>query len=216
MLFPFSSKGQPGYGWKKKPTRSIEKWDDLCYEFINKFFLPLKDQNLRNEISSDFSKNLMRRFVRLGSLHDLLRGCPHHGFSELHNSIHSIMPKLIDQDSFETLMLVVTFLDQSARECFKNLREQSLRTRCLLLITEAPKTSFQKPPVVQIQSRNPNPEPNVSPVDTPIPKASIPFPSRRNDERRKEKANEQIEKFYEIFKDMNFEISFLDALTLMA
>ncbi|GJR82901.1 hypothetical protein Tco_0153686 [Tanacetum coccineum] len=44
---------------------------------------------------------------------------------------------------------------------------------------------------------------------------SIPFPSRRNDERRKEKANEQIEKFYEIFKDMNFEISFLDALTLM-
>ncbi|GJU37113.1 hypothetical protein Tco_1185467 [Tanacetum coccineum] len=58
-------------------------------------------------------------------------------------------------------------------------------------------------------------EPNVSPVDTPIPKASIPFPSRRNDERRKEKANEQIEKFYEIFKDMNFEISFLDALTLM-
>ncbi|GJS42802.1 reverse transcriptase domain-containing protein [Tanacetum coccineum] len=76
-------------------------------------------------------------------------------------------------------------------------------------------TEDVQPPVVQIQSRNPNPEPNVAPVDTPIPKASIPFPSRRNDERRKEKANEQIEKFYEIFKDMNFEISFLDALTLM-
>ncbi|GJR99181.1 hypothetical protein Tco_0315690 [Tanacetum coccineum] len=70
-------------------------------------------------------------------------------------------------------------------------------------------TEDVQPPVVQIQSGNPNPEPNVSPVETPIPKASIPFPSRRNDERRKEKANEQIEKFYEIFKDMNFEISFL-------
>ncbi|GJY72234.1 reverse transcriptase domain-containing protein [Tanacetum coccineum] len=76
-------------------------------------------------------------------------------------------------------------------------------------------TEDVQPPVVQIQSGNPNPEPNVSPFHTPIPKASIPFPSRRNDERRKEKANEQIEKFYEIFKDMNFEISFLDALTLM-
>ncbi|GJS52044.1 reverse transcriptase domain-containing protein [Tanacetum coccineum] len=76
-------------------------------------------------------------------------------------------------------------------------------------------TKDVQPPVVQIQSRNPNPEPNVSPVVTQIPKASIPFPSRRNDERRKEKADEQIEKFYEIFKDMNFEISFLDALTLM-
>ncbi|GJY48805.1 reverse transcriptase domain-containing protein [Tanacetum coccineum] len=74
--------------------------------------------------------------------------------------------------------------------------------------------SFQ-PPVVQIQTRNPNPEPNVAPVVTPVPKASIPFPSRRNDERRKEKANDQIEKFYEIFRDLSFEISFTDALMLM-
>ncbi|GJU20439.1 reverse transcriptase domain-containing protein [Tanacetum coccineum] len=50
---------------------------------------------------------------------------------------------------------------------------------------------------------------------TPVPKASIPFPSRRNDEKRKEKANDQIEKFYEIFRDLSFEISFTDALMLM-
>ncbi|GJX00940.1 reverse transcriptase domain-containing protein [Tanacetum coccineum] len=56
---------------------------------------------------------------------------------------------------------------------------------------------------------------NVAPVVTPVPKASIPFPSRRNDERRKEKANDQIEKFYEIFRDLSFEISFTDALMLM-
>ncbi|GJX42155.1 reverse transcriptase domain-containing protein [Tanacetum coccineum] len=49
----------------------------------------------------------------------------------------------------------------------------------------------------------------------PNQKASIPFPSRRNDERRHEKANDQIEKFYEIFKDLSFEISFTDALMLM-
>ncbi|GJU21663.1 hypothetical protein Tco_1155005 [Tanacetum coccineum] len=69
-------------------------------------------------------------------------------------------------------------------------------------------TEDVQPPVVQIQSRNPNPEPNVAPVVAPVPKASIPFPSRRNDERRKEKANDQIEKFYEIpFVDLSFEIS---------
>ncbi|GKF47390.1 hypothetical protein Tco_0137192 [Tanacetum coccineum] len=65
-------------------------------------------------------------------------------------------------------------------------------------------TEGVQPPVVQIQSRNLNPEPNVAPVVTPIPKASIPFPSRRNYERRKEKANDQIEKFYEIFRDFEF------------
>ncbi|GJS64770.1 hypothetical protein Tco_0679334 [Tanacetum coccineum] len=80
--------------------------------------------------------------------------------------------------------------------------------RCLLLITEAPRRPTS---CFQIQSRNPNPEPNVAPVIPPVPKASIPFPSRRNDERRKEKANDQIEKFYEIFRDLSFEISFTDA-----
>nr|GFA07034.1 reverse transcriptase domain-containing protein [Tanacetum cinerariifolium] len=49
----------------------------------------------------------------------------------------------------------------------------------------------------------------------PNPKALIPYPSRRNDERNREKANNQIEKFYQIFKDMSFEISFTDALILM-
>ncbi|GJR77320.1 reverse transcriptase domain-containing protein [Tanacetum coccineum] len=49
----------------------------------------------------------------------------------------------------------------------------------------------------------------------PNPKPSIPYPSRRNDERRREKANDQIEKFYEIFKDLSFEISLTDALILM-
>nr|GEX13240.1 reverse transcriptase domain-containing protein [Tanacetum cinerariifolium] len=45
--------------------------------------------------------------------------------------------------------------------------------------------------------------------------ASIPYPSRRNDERNREKAKDQIEKFYQLFKDMSFEISFTDALILM-
>nr|GEU84972.1 reverse transcriptase domain-containing protein [Tanacetum cinerariifolium] len=49
----------------------------------------------------------------------------------------------------------------------------------------------------------------------PNPKASIPYPSRRNVEKNHEKANNQIEKFYQIFKDMSFKISFADALILM-
>nr|GFB61620.1 reverse transcriptase domain-containing protein [Tanacetum cinerariifolium] len=57
----------------------------------------------------------------------------------------------------------------------------------------------------------------VAPVSAPLPnvKPSIPYPSRRDNEKRRNQANEQIEKFYEIFKDMSFEISFTDALILM-
>nr|GEU73130.1 reverse transcriptase domain-containing protein [Tanacetum cinerariifolium] len=57
----------------------------------------------------------------------------------------------------------------------------------------------------------------IAPVNAskPNPKALIPYPSRRNNGRNREKANNQIEKFYQIFKDMSFEISFADALILM-
>nr|GEX73098.1 reverse transcriptase domain-containing protein [Tanacetum cinerariifolium] len=60
-------------------------------------------------------------------------------------------------------------------------------------------------------------EPAIAPVSAqrPNPKASIPYLSRRNDERNSEKSKDQIEKFYQIFKDMSFEISFADALILM-
>ncbi|GJY65428.1 hypothetical protein Tco_0467666, partial [Tanacetum coccineum] len=74
-----------------------------------------------------------------------------------------------------------------------------------------------QPLVVLVENQNPVSKPVDAPVSAliPNPKPSIPYPSRRNDEKRRENANEQKEKFYEIFKDMSFEISFMDALTLM-
>ncbi|GJT11073.1 reverse transcriptase domain-containing protein [Tanacetum coccineum] len=78
-------------------------------------------------------------------------------------------------------------------------------------------TKDVQPPVIQVQSQVPNSKPVVTPVSVSMPnlKPSIPYPSRRNDERRREKANDQIEKFYKIFKDLSFEISLTDALILM-
>ncbi|GJT45006.1 hypothetical protein Tco_0953721 [Tanacetum coccineum] len=78
-------------------------------------------------------------------------------------------------------------------------------------------TKDVQPPGVQVQPHVPNSEPAVAPVSAPMPnlKPSFPYPSRRNYERRRKKANDQIEKFYEIFKDLSFEVSLADALILM-
>nr|GFB12877.1 reverse transcriptase domain-containing protein [Tanacetum cinerariifolium] len=72
-------------------------------------------------------------------------------------------------------------------------------------------TATQSEPVTLVS------EPVVAPVSAPMPnlKPSIPYPSRHDTERRRDHANEQIKKFYEIFKEMSFEISFTDALILM-
>ncbi|GKG42146.1 hypothetical protein Tco_0476444, partial [Tanacetum coccineum] len=64
-------------------------------------------------------------------------------------------------------------------------------------------TKDVQPPVVQVQPQVPNSKPVVDPVSALMPnlKLSIPYPSSRNDERRHEKANDQIKKFYKIFQD---------------
>ncbi|GKB35436.1 reverse transcriptase domain-containing protein [Tanacetum coccineum] len=78
-------------------------------------------------------------------------------------------------------------------------------------------TKDVQPPVVQVQPQVPNSEPVVAPVSAPKPnpKPSIPYPSRLNDQKIRENANNQIEKFYQIFQDLHFDISFADALILM-
>ncbi|GJT60727.1 reverse transcriptase domain-containing protein [Tanacetum coccineum] len=78
-------------------------------------------------------------------------------------------------------------------------------------------TEDVQPPVVQVETHVPIFEPVVAPVSAPKPnpKPSIPYPSRLNDQKIREKANNQIEKFYQIFQDLHFDISFADALILM-
>ncbi|GJR14455.1 ribonuclease H-like domain, reverse transcriptase, RNA-dependent DNA polymerase [Tanacetum coccineum] len=90
-------------------------------------------------------------------------------------------------------------------------------TKDTVLPTNNGSTKDVQPPVVQDQPQVPNSEPVVAPISATMPnlKSSIPYPSRRNDERRREKANDQIEKFYKIFQDMSFKISLADAFILM-
>nr|GFB57542.1 reverse transcriptase domain-containing protein [Tanacetum cinerariifolium] len=86
-------------------------------------------------------------------------------------------------------------------------------------------TKDVQPPVVQIETPMPNSEPVFSPIIEPVvapvsaPKPNqkplIPYPSRFHDQKLRDKANDQKEKFFKIFQDLNFNISFADALILM-
>nr|GEV10133.1 reverse transcriptase domain-containing protein [Tanacetum cinerariifolium] len=90
-------------------------------------------------------------------------------------------------------------------------------------------TKDVQPLVVQIETPIPNSKPVIAPIVSPIidpvedpvsapkpnPKPSIPYPSRLHDQKLRDKANGQKEKFFQIFQDLNFNISFADALILM-
>nr|GEY01397.1 putative reverse transcriptase domain-containing protein [Tanacetum cinerariifolium] len=53
------------------------------------------------------------------------------------------------------------------------------------------------------------------PTNSPLEKPTIPYPSRLNDQKLREKATNQMEKFFQIFHDLHFDISFADTLLLM-
>nr|GEU55392.1 reverse transcriptase domain-containing protein [Tanacetum cinerariifolium] len=86
-------------------------------------------------------------------------------------------------------------------------------------------TKDVQPLVVQTESPILNSEPVVAPiikpVDAPVSalkpnqRPSIPYPSRLHDQKLRDKANDQRENFFQIFKDLNFNNSFADALILM-
>nr|GEX10542.1 reverse transcriptase domain-containing protein [Tanacetum cinerariifolium] len=105
VLFPFSLAGAARRWLEKEPPRSILTWEDLVSKFINEFFPPSRTTNLRNEIS-----NFQQRFEE--SFHeacdrykDLLRACPYHGFTELHQFdtfYNALNPA--DQDSLNSIV----------------------------------------------------------------------------------------------------------------
>nr|GEU80714.1 reverse transcriptase domain-containing protein [Tanacetum cinerariifolium] len=86
-------------------------------------------------------------------------------------------------------------------------------------------TNDVQPSVVQVETPMLNSElivaliiePVAAPVSAPKPnqKSSISYPSRFHDQKLHDKTNDQKEKFFKIFQDLNFNISFADALILM-
>ncbi|GJT59227.1 reverse transcriptase domain-containing protein [Tanacetum coccineum] len=119
MLFPFSLEGAARIWLEKEPPRSILTWDDLVSKFINQFFPPSKTTNLRNEITN-FQQRFDESFYEAWDrFNDLLRACPHHGFSELHqldtfyNALNSS-----DQDSLNSAA-GGNFLDKMPRDCLR-------------------------------------------------------------------------------------------------
>nr|GEY83668.1 reverse transcriptase domain-containing protein [Tanacetum cinerariifolium] len=98
-------------------------------------------------------------------------------------------------------------------------------TKDMVHPTNNESTEDVQPSVVLTESPILNSEPVVAPIMEPVaspvsaPKPNkrplIPFPSRLHDQKLRDKANDQRDKFFQIFKDLNFSISFTDALILM-
>nr|GEU87678.1 hypothetical protein [Tanacetum cinerariifolium] len=97
LFFPFSLEGEARIWLDKESSRSILTWEDLVLKFINQLFPPFKTTYLRNEITNFLKKPNETFNEAWEHFKDLLRQCPHHGFSER---------KLLDKIPRECLSII--------------------------------------------------------------------------------------------------------------
>nr|GEX20265.1 reverse transcriptase domain-containing protein [Tanacetum cinerariifolium] len=125
LLFPFSLEGEARIWLDKEPPRSILTWEDLVSKFINQFFPPSKTTYLRNEITNFLQKPNETFNDTWEHLKDLLRQCPHHGFSELHqlDTFYNAL-NLNDQDALD-FAAGGNLLDKIPQECLSIIESKS-------------------------------------------------------------------------------------------
>nr|GEV38180.1 reverse transcriptase domain-containing protein [Tanacetum cinerariifolium] len=164
-----------------------------------------RTMSLRNEISN-FQQRFDESFHEAWDRYkDLIRASPHHGFTELYqlDTFYNVL-NLADQDS----------LNAAAGGNFSEIAKLTHAVNQQTSAVTTAKTAMLK----QLQA-TPPPALHFSRIEGQYSvirvSSRIQLQPGRNDERNREKAKDQIEKFYQIFKDMIFEISFADALILM-
>nr|GEV83849.1 reverse transcriptase domain-containing protein [Tanacetum cinerariifolium] len=125
-----------------------------------------------------------------------------------------IVPKVSTNTSTSGISHDVTELKDMVKALLLDKKSQNQAPATLKAVEE----SFSKSPILTSKPVNsPTIEPVAFPISAPRPnlRPSIPYPSRFQDQKFRDKANDQREKIFQIFKDLNFNISFVDALILM-
>ncbi|GJU16099.1 reverse transcriptase domain-containing protein [Tanacetum coccineum] len=180
MLFPFSLEGAARIWLEKEPPRSIQTWDDLVAKFINQFFPPSKTTNLRNEITN-FKQRFDESFSEAWDrFKDLLRACPHHGFSELHqlDTFYNAL-NVNDQDSLNSAA-GGNFLDKRPADCSSIIESKSKvrhsRSKAIVAkVSTSASTSGVSPDVAELKDmvRALLLDKQTSPVPAPAPVKAV-------------------------------------------
>nr|GEW07200.1 reverse transcriptase domain-containing protein [Tanacetum cinerariifolium]GEW09714.1 reverse transcriptase domain-containing protein [Tanacetum cinerariifolium] len=111
----------------------------------------------------------------------------------------SSLPKVVERETDVTKDTVPPTNNEST----KDVQPLVVQTGTLIPISELVVAPVAEPVVALVSALMPNQKP------------SILYPSRLRDQKLRDKANDQKEKLFQIFKDLNFKIIFADALILM-
>nr|GEX47468.1 reverse transcriptase domain-containing protein [Tanacetum cinerariifolium] len=185
----------PAYQAPAPQTQGVSKEDCLAYVKANDAVMrnmQTQGQNMKNQLTN--LTDLITKFVNSNSASTLNSGTfPSNTIANPRSDLKAITTQSGDKG----------YSDPTNNKSTEHVQPLVVQSESLILHSELVTSPISEPVIASVSAPKPN------------PKTSIPYPSRRNDERNREKANNQIEKFYQIFKDIHFKISFADALILM-
>nr|GEZ55027.1 reverse transcriptase domain-containing protein [Tanacetum cinerariifolium] len=209
-LFPHSLTHHTTAWFDRLPRNSINTFEQMEKMFLGKYLPPSMVTKLKNEITNFRQRPDELLFEAWERYKLSIDRCPNHN-----------MLSVTQIDTFynELTLRHRDTINAAASGTFMKRRLEEVPP------TNTGITKDVQPPVVQIKTPIPNSELVVAPVVEPVAahvsalkpnqKPAIPYPSRLHDKKLHDKANDQKEKFFQIFQDLNFNISFADALILM-
>nr|GEY00697.1 reverse transcriptase domain-containing protein [Tanacetum cinerariifolium] len=189
MMFPYSLEGNARVWYDKEPPNSILTWEDL------KIITPAP------------VKAVEESCVTCGGNHAYYN-CPNTDKSilDLGKFPSNTIPNPKGEMKAITTQSGVAYGGPSIPTPIKVVEQVTEET------ADKEQSNFQgssahiQPPVILILE---------SDVLKTLPKPYLRYPSRLNDQKLHEKATNPMEKFFQIFQDLHFDISFVDALLLM-
>ncbi|GJR66317.1 reverse transcriptase domain-containing protein [Tanacetum coccineum] len=207
-LFPYSLQHRAAKWFDRLPRNSITTFDQMAKIFLGKYFPPSMVTKLRNDITNfhqEPDESLFRAWERnkLTLRH--------------RDTINADVGDLKLENGRINNKLNQMLATKQQSEIPEDLKGITTRSGVVYKGPTIPNTS-SSPKVVERKTevtKDTVPPTNNGVPRRPTEKPSIPYPSRLNDQKLHEKANNQMEKYFQIFQDLYFDISFANALILM-
>ncbi|GKA29814.1 reverse transcriptase domain-containing protein [Tanacetum coccineum] len=172
------------------------------------------NNQVQQEISNDFSSYKRNNDQMMRNMQNQINSLKGDLKNEIQNTIKSQQAVMMNQQTTfqNNLQNMICGLFQNQASTLGTLPSNTIPNPKgeMKAITTRSGVAYEGPSI----PTNPSPK-KESDVSKNLPKPNIPYPSRRDDQKSRDKASNQMEKIFQIFQDLLFDISFADALLLM-
>nr|GEV38353.1 reverse transcriptase domain-containing protein [Tanacetum cinerariifolium] len=214
MMFPYSLEGSTRIWYDKEPPNSILTWEDLVNKFVNQFFPPSKTTHLKNEISrftQRFEETFREAWERFKEILRAMNANSRENASKTDDRIDKLADRISTLVDIFAKKVVTSAPVKAAGESCVTCGGPHAHYNCLNTDSNQPSVCVATSTYNQVAPQNRASNYMAPPGFAPVQNSQ----NRLNDQKLREKATNQMEKFSLIFQDFHFDISFADALLLM-